>query len=166
MPQDDLLFPWLNVYENALLPIRMKNLKVASAKTRIESLCQTFGLENHLTHYPWQLSGGLKQRAAFLRTCMTGSDILLLDEPFANLDALTRIAMQDWLREIKIKLNLTIVLVTHDISEALKLSNRILVMSIHPGRIINSLDVSTDLSSDPPRQEALKQQILRDLLQP
>jgi len=138
MPQDDLLFPWLNVMQNILLPINVKGGKLESAKHRAEELVPLFGLENHLFHLPAQLSGGLRQRVALLRTYMTDSRLFLLDEPFAKLDAITRLQMQTWLQNLVEKLNLTVILVTHDIEEAILLSDRIDLMSISPGTFIRS----------------------------
>lgn len=160
MPQDDLLFPWLNVLDNVLLPVRISRQNIASAKARAMELAVVFGLDKHLEYHPWQLSGGLKQRAAFLRTCMTGSKVLLLDEPFANLDALTRMTFQDWLLEIKDKLKLTIILVTHDLDEAFKLSDRIFVMSSKPGRFDNVLDKTQDGYQEKAKQSSIKADIL------
>ncbi|PKN80602.1 MAG: nitrate/sulfonate/bicarbonate ABC transporter ATP-binding protein [Candidatus Cloacimonetes bacterium HGW-Cloacimonetes-1] len=162
MPQDDLLFPWLTVQENAMLPIKVKNGSVSQAMDRSRELARILGLEKHLHHYPWQLSGGLKQRTAFLRTCMMGSEVLLLDEPFANLDALTRILLQDWLAEISKQLHLTIVLVTHDIDEAIKLSDRMYLMTIAPGRFETIIEKKQ--FSDKAERRQVKQDILDHLI--
>lgn len=139
MPQDDLLFPWLSVAENALLPARVKRSDLKAARQEIARLLPVFGLEEHARHLPYQLSGGLRQRAAFLRTVMTGTDLLLLDEPFASLDAINRANMQDWLAEITRKLGLSVILVTHDIDEALILAEEVFVMRGEPGTIVTSV---------------------------
>lgn len=144
MPQDDLLFPWLDVVDNVLLPVRIKGEKIATARARVYELLPVFGLENHASHLPYQLSGGLRQRTAFLRTYMTGADLLLLDEPFAGLDAITRMQMQDWLAFISAELKLSIILVTHDIDEAIKLSDAVHVMCKNPGIIAFSLNVTAE----------------------
>lgn len=128
MPQNDLLFPWLKVLDNVLLPAKIKGTKIQEAKKQARELLPIFGLENYEEHLPWQLSGGLKQRVALARTCMTGSRVWLLDEPLANLDAITRHTLQDWLLEVVKTLGLSVILVTHDIDEALYLSNRIELM--------------------------------------
>jgi ABC-type nitrate/sulfonate/bicarbonate transport system ATPase subunit len=120
-------------------------------------------LENHSKLLPYQLSGGLKQRVALLRTYMTGSHLLLLDEPFASLDAITRLQMQEWLLRIKEKLELTIILVTHDISEAIKLSDRIELMDKSPGRFIKTYSLSQDLKNNPTEFEMLKKEIVARL---
>lgn len=148
MPQDDLLFPWLNVSENALIPVRIKGGDVKTAKSRVKELLPVFGLEDHAAHLPYQLSGGLRQRAAFLRTCMMDTELLLLDEPFASLDAITRLQLQNWLGYIAKELKLSIILVTHDINEAIKLGDEIRVMRSQPGQFVATftLERGKDLS--------------------
>ncbi len=141
MPQDDLLFPWLNVMQNILLPVRVSHANIETATALARELVPLFGLENHLFHLPAQLSGGLRQRVALLRTYMTKSRLLLLDEPFAKLDAITRLQMQNWLLELVAKLKLTVILVTHDIEEAILLSDRIDLMSMAPGTFLNSFSL-------------------------
>jgi len=153
MPQEDLLFEWLKSIDNILLPLRVKgNLDKAQRSKAIE-LLPVFGLEGYKDHLPWQLSGGLKQRVALARTYMTGSKVLLLDEPLANLDAITRNALQDWLKEIVSKLGLSIILVTHDIEEAIKLSDRILVMK--KGRFVEELAVKEGIDATALRAKLL-----------
>ncbi len=163
MPQDDLLFPWLSTEQNVLLPARIKKRDLKQAKAEVMRLLPVFGLESHANLLPYQLSGGLKQRVALLRTYMTGSHLLLLDEPFASLDALTRLQMQEWLQEIKNKLELTIILVTHDISEAIKLSDRIELMDKAPGRFIKTYKLSQELKANPTEFERLKKEIVAKL---
>lgn len=128
MPQNDLLFPWLKVIDNVLLPCRIKGLDIKAERQKALQLLPVFGLESYAEYLPWQLSGGLRQRVALARTCMTGSKVWLLDEPLANLDALTRASLQDWIGEVVQRLQLTVLLVTHDIDEAIKLSDRVEVM--------------------------------------
>ncbi len=128
MPQNDLLFPWLKVMENILLPAKVKGLNIKAEREKARELLPIFGLESYENHLPWQLSGGLRQRVALARTCMTGSKVWLLDEPLANLDAITRNSLQDWLLSVVKSLELSVILVTHDIDEALYLSNRIELM--------------------------------------
>lgn len=128
MPQNDLLFPWLKVIDNILLPCRIKGLNIKEERQKALGLLPVFGLESYAEYLPWQLSGGLRQRVALARTCMTGSKLWLLDEPLANLDALTRSSLQDWMGEVVQRLHLTVLLVTHDIDEAIKLSDRVEVM--------------------------------------
>lgn len=142
MPQDDLLLPWLTLIENAILPCRIKHDNIKQSRAKALSLLPDFGLSGFEHHLPWQLSGGMKQRAAFLRTVMSNSEILLLDEPFANLDALTRLQMQQWLISIRAKLKQTIIFVTHDIDEAIRLSDTIYVMDSVPAPFIHKEVIS------------------------
>ena len=142
MPQDDLLFNSKTVTENITLYQKIHGL--THSEKEIDSLLQQFGLYEVKDAYPDALSGGMKQRVAFLRTVMVERDILLLDEPFGALDIFTRNTLQDWLKKIAKELNKTIILVTHDIDEALYLSNRILVMGDTPSRMISEIDLSQE----------------------
>ncbi|MDD2211096.1 MAG: ATP-binding cassette domain-containing protein [Candidatus Cloacimonetes bacterium] len=128
MPQSDMLFPWLKVIDNILLPAKIRGGDTKKEKRKALDLLPVFGLEDYAEYLPWQLSGGLRQRVALARTYMTGSKVWLLDEPLANLDAITRNSLQDWIASIVYSLNLSVLLVTHDIEEAIKLSDRIEVM--------------------------------------
>jgi len=150
MPQDDLLFPWLTTIQNILLPVKVQGKNEKEARKKIIELLPLFGLMNYTDHLPYQLSGGLKQRVALLRTYMSSAEILLLDEPLAKLDALTRSQLQTWLKDIVHLLNLTVILVTHDIDEAIMLSDRIDLMSINPGTFMESiyLDRNAPLSAE------------------
>jgi len=145
MPQDDLLFPWLTIIKNAVLPSRIKKRNLDLARNKAISLLPDFGLDGFGDYLPFQLSGGMKQRAAFLRSVMCEEEILLLDEPFAKLDALTRLQLQNWLLELKNKLKQTIVFVTHDIDEAIRLSNTIYVMDKSPAPFIHVEKVPSEL---------------------
>ena len=159
MPQDDLLFPWLNVVENALLPVRVKKGDLAAARARIHQLLPVFGLERHAGHLPYQLSGGLRQRAAFLRTVMLDAQLLLLDEPFAGLDAITRLQLQDWLGIITREMKLSIIFVTHDIDEAINLADEIWVMQGPPGGFGETYFLRASDREEPTRS-SLKKEIL------
>lgn len=159
MPQDDLLFPWLNTIQNILIPVKVRNGDIQKARKKIDELLPVFGLENHANHFPHQLSGGLKQRVALLRTYMCSASVILLDEPLASLDSLTRSQLQNWLRDIVKLLNLTIILVTHDIDEAIVLSDRIELMSGYPGRFVRSIDISAMGMMDVTTKHALKTEI-------
>lgn len=134
MPQDDLLLPWKNILDNVTLYGRINGNR---DKAREEALANmdVFGLKGYERSYPYELSGGMRQRAAFLRTSLCGADTLLLDEPFASLDVITRREMQKWLFEMKSRLNKTVLMVTHDIDEALLLSDRIIVIAGRPASI-------------------------------
>lgn len=136
MPQDDLLLPWLSLLENAILPDRIQGKEIKESRQKARDLLPDFGLEGYQNHLPWQLSGGMKQRASFLRAVMSETEILLLDEPFANLDAITRLQMQKWLFSLRTKLSQTIIMVTHDIDEAIRLSDKIYVMDKNPAPFV------------------------------
>ena len=146
LPQDDLLLPWRNVIDNAAIAAEIRGSDVASARKRALQLLPLFGLEGFGNSLPSQLSGGMRQRAALLRTYIAAGDFWLLDEPFGKLDALTREAMQHWLKQVWQTLGVGVLFVTHDIEEAVLLSQKVFVMSPRPGRIINVLDVDADIS--------------------
>lgn len=134
MPQNDLLFPWKTILDNVCLYGQIHgNLEELREEARRQF--PAFGLEGYEDEYPSALSGGMRQRAAFLRTLLCSADILLLDEPFGALDVITRGEMQDWLQGVRDKMNRTVLLVTHDIDEAIYLSDRILVLDYNTGKI-------------------------------
>jgi ABC-type nitrate/sulfonate/bicarbonate transport system ATPase subunit len=135
MPQRDALLPWRTVVENAILGLEVAGKNRSEAREQALELLPRFGLEGFGDSYPAELSGGMRQRAAFLRTVLSEQPIMLLDEPFGALDALTRRAMQEWLLDLWNELNRTIVMVTHDVEEALLLADRVAVMTARPGRI-------------------------------
>jgi putative hydroxymethylpyrimidine transport system ATP-binding protein len=135
MPQRDLLFPWKTLKENAALPLLASGSDKRDAYARVEELIHVFGLEGFADYYPQQLSGGMRQRAALMRTMLVQSELLLLDEPFASLDALTRDSLQDWLLSIWEHFKHSVLFVTHSIDEAIYLSDRVYVISERPGKI-------------------------------
>ena len=138
MPQDDLLFPWLTILDNVCLYGKIhKNLN--EVKDEALKNFETFGLKGYENKYPSALSGGMRQRAAFLRTALCHADILLLDEPFGALDVITRGEMQDWLLKMRRQLNRTVVLVTHDMDEAIYLSDRIIILNADKGNIAGEI---------------------------
>ena len=141
MPQSDLLLPWKTILENVTLYGQINHDK-QNATNRAQEEFKTFGLEGYENAYPNELSGGMRQRAAFLRTALCKADILLLDEPFGALDVITRNDMQDWLLKLRSDYNNTTLLVTHDIDEALYLADRILILSHRPASIIREIDLS------------------------
>lgn len=145
MPQDDLLLEWRTILDNVTLYGRIHHDKSAREKALAEF--KTFGLEGYENAYPSSLSGGMRQRAAFLRTSLCQADILLLDEPFGALDVITRNDMQDWLLNLRKEYNRTTLLVTHDIDEALYLSDRILILSNKPSVILKEIDLSYEEKS-------------------
>ncbi len=148
MHQKDLLLPWRTVLDNAALGLEVAGAGRAESRARALELMDRFGLRGFETSYPATLSGGMRQRAAFLRTVLTDQPLMLLDEPFGALDALTRAEMQEWLLGLWEDLGRTIVFITHDVEEAVLLSDRVLVMSPRPGRFI--VDEPVDLPR--PRQ--------------
>ncbi len=142
MHQKDLLLPWKNVLENISIPLRLKGMSRKKARTEAGSHLERFGLYGFEKYYPIQLSGGMRQRAALLRTYLYQSDVMLLDEPFGALDAITREGLQEWLLGIIEEVNSTVVLVTHAVEEALLLSDRILVLSPRPSVVKEEIPVS------------------------
>lgn len=162
MPQRDLLFPWRTVMENLLLGVEIQKEDIKKARREAEELIPLFGLEGFEEHYPEQLSGGMRQRAALLRTVLTHHDILALDEPFGALDALTRNTMQEWILSIQKKLNKTILFITHDIEEAILLADKIIVLNGRPGKIIDKINI--DLSRPRKRTDKVFVEYREELL--
>jgi ABC-type nitrate/sulfonate/bicarbonate transport system ATPase subunit len=143
MQQKDLLLPWKTILDNTILGLEVQNQNKDISKNKATALLETFGLSGYEHYYPNQISGGMRQRASFLRTILTDKKILLLDEPFSALDSITRSQMQKWLLILWKQFNKTILLVTHDIDEAIFLSDRIYVMQNNSS---NSMEiVSVDL---------------------
>jgi ABC-type nitrate/sulfonate/bicarbonate transport system ATPase subunit len=143
MPQRDLLLPWRTILENVILGPELAHEDLKAARQEASSLLPLFGLDGFGDAYPATLSGGMRQRAALLRTFLCHRQVMLLDEPFGALDALTRRDLQVWLLDIWRQFNKTILFITHDVEEALFLSDRVIVLSPRPGHII--LDLSIDL---------------------
>ena len=141
MQQKDLLMPWRSVLDNTILGLELHGLTKNEARRRALDLVETFGLKGFERQYPFALSGGMRQRAAFLRTMLLDQDVILLDEPFGALDALTRVQMQEWLLELWESLRKTIILITHDVDEAILLSDRVYVLTARPGRVKMVLDI-------------------------
>ncbi|UCE82066.1 MAG: ABC transporter ATP-binding protein [Deltaproteobacteria bacterium] len=142
MQQKDLLLPWRNTLDNAILGMEIQGRHKRSAREQARELLKIFGLEGFEEHYPQELSGGMRQRVALMRTILCKKDILLLDEPFGALDAMTRGIMQRWLLKVWGQFGPSVLLVTHDVEEALILADRIYVMTSRPGSIKGSLQVS------------------------
>ncbi|MDX6596504.1 MAG: NitT/TauT family transport system ATP-binding protein [Gaiellales bacterium] len=141
MPQADALLPWRRVLDNATLGLEVRGLSRGDARERVRPLLPAFGLDGFERSYPFQLSGGMRQRAALLRTVVQECDVLLLDEPFGALDALTRAEMQRWLESVWGRFRWTVLLVTHDVREAVFLADRIYVLSPRPGTVVAELVV-------------------------
>ncbi|NLV22720.1 MAG: ABC transporter ATP-binding protein [Syntrophomonadaceae bacterium] len=141
MQQKDLLLPSRNIVDNVSIPLLLKGMPKAEARRRAESYLPDFGLAGFGHYYPRQLSGGMRQRAALLRTHLQTSDILLLDEPFAALDAISRHSMQLWLKDLQHRYGSSILFITHDIEEALLLADRIYLFSARPARVRLEIDL-------------------------
>lgn len=141
MPQKDLLLPWRRALANTTLGAEVAGQSKAEAESRARELLDVFGLEGFEDAWPSQLSGGMRQRVALLRTFLLPGNALLLDEPFGALDAITRREMQRWLQDVWLRDRRTVLLVTHDVEEALVLSDVVYVMSPRPGRIVATVEV-------------------------
>lgn len=141
MPQKDLLFPWRTVLENSALGLEVQGVPKREARARAQALFPVFGLDGYEDARPSQMSGGMRQRAAMLRTVVQGHDLLLLDEPFGALDSLTRTGMQTWLQSMWLEYGWTVLMITHDIREAVYLSDRVIVLSDKPARIRRQIEV-------------------------
>lgn len=139
MLQKDLLLPHKTVLDNVALPLILKGVKKRDARNQAAEYFTRFGLQGTENKYPGQLSGGMRQRAALLRTYMCGDRVALLDEPFSALDTLTRTAMQEWYLQVMEEIKLSTIFITHDIDEAILLSDRIYIMSGNPARISDEL---------------------------
>lgn len=141
MYQKDLLLPYKNIIDNVSLPLILKGEKKKKSRETVKPYFSTFGLEGYENKYPSELSGGMRQRVNFMRTFVNSSDIMLLDEPFGALDSITRSSMQNWLLDIKKEIKSTILLITHDIDEAIILSDRIYILSNKPAVITKEIFV-------------------------
>jgi NitT/TauT family transport system ATP-binding protein len=169
MPQRDLLLPWLSAVDNAALALRIVGTPRAAARARAGEHFERLGLAGFEGSRPDELSGGMRQRVAFLRTLMAGRPVLLLDEPFASLDAITRAEMQTWLAAVLGPDRHTVLLVTHDVEEALYLSDRVLVLSSRPARVADRIEIDEPRAPDraaavtSPKFAELKERALRSL---
>ncbi len=162
MPQRDGLLPWLSALDNAGLALRAGGTSKRDARAAAHEHFAAFGLEGFERTRPAELSGGMRQRVAFLRTLLAGRPVLCLDEPFGALDALTRSQMQRWLADALLREPRTVVLVTHDVEEAVLLADRIVLLSPRPGRVVETIEVDlprprsrTDLAVVELRERAL-----------
>jgi len=148
MPQRDLLLPWYSAIDNAALALRNQRMKRTEARSAAAALFDRFGLGGFEAARPSELSGGMRQRVAFLRTLIAGKPVLALDEPFAALDAISRAEMQEWLAAALRVDPRTVVLVTHDVEEALYLCDRVAVLSARPARIVAEVGVPARRAED------------------
>jgi ABC-type nitrate/sulfonate/bicarbonate transport system ATPase subunit len=153
MPQRDLLLPWLSAIDNAAISLRNRGASRRDAREAAHPLFERFGLAGFERTRPTELSGGMRQRIAFLRTLLAGKPVLLLDEPFASLDAITRAEMQEWLAGALAAESRSVILVSHDVEEALYLSDRVTVLSPRPARAV--AEVSAPAPRTRPRLEAV-----------
>ncbi len=148
MPQRDLLLPWLSAVDNAALAPRIGGASKSEARERAGAHFGRLGLSGFERSRPGELSGGMRQRVAFLRTLMAGRPVLLLDEPFASLDAITRAEMQSWLATVLATDRHTVLLVTHDVEEALYLSDRVLVLTPRPAAVTDRIEIERPRADD------------------
>ena len=160
MPQQDLLFPWRTVEKNVMLPMQIQK-KTKQEQVRIAGeILEKVGLYEYSKKYPRELSGGMRQRVSFARTLCQGADIMLLDEPFSALDSITRINLREWLREQWENLDRTILFITHDVEEAIYLSEKILVLTGNPVDDIIEIKVPLPKKRD---RNMLEEPDIRDL---
>ena len=155
MPQKDNLLPWRRALGNAVLGAEIAGVPAKDAEARALPLFERFGLDGFERAWPSQLSGGMRQRLALLRTFLIDQPVLLLDEPFGALDAITRRSMQTWLQDVWLADRRTVIFVTHDVEEALWLADRVIVLSARPGHVVDVVELGTprprapDLIADP-----------------
>jgi NitT/TauT family transport system ATP-binding protein len=149
MLQKDLLLPWRTVVENVMFGVEIQGLPVKERKQRAATLLRNFKLAEFSEHYPHQLSGGMRQRVALARTLAVDPHVLLLDEPFSAVDAQTRMVLQHDLARTLKQANKTALLITHDLAEAVTLSDRVLVMSRRPGTIIDEIAIALPQRDNP-----------------
>ncbi|MDP9839311.1 ABC-type nitrate/sulfonate/bicarbonate transport system ATPase subunit [Neorhizobium huautlense] len=171
MPQRDALMPWRKILDNTTLGLEVQGIGRKQARERVSPLFAEFGLAGFEQSYPAELSGGMRQRAALLRTVVQDKPMLLLDEPFGALDALTRAGMQRWLEAMWEKHRWTAMLVTHDVREAVHLSDRIYVLSPRPARVIREIEIDLPRprgrdAATQARAAAIEADILETLLKP
>jgi NitT/TauT family transport system ATP-binding protein len=167
MPQRDLLLPWRTALDNAIIALQNRGVSRDEARAKTRPYFEHFGLAEFENMRPTQLSGGMRQRVSFLRTLMAEKDVLLLDEPFGALDSITRAQMQEWLLGALADVPRTVLLVTHDVEEALLLSKTVVVMSARPGRVLKVLETDLETTGESRREivtspgfVALKEQAL------
>lgn len=167
MPQRDALMPWRRIIDNTTLGLEIAGMSRKAARAEVSPLFAEFGLAGFEQHYPAQLSGGMRQRAALLRTVVQQRPMLLLDEPFGALDALTRAKMQRWLAEMWTRHRWTVMLITHDVREAVLLSDRIYVLSPRPAHVAHHFHVPLDhprRDTRAPQLAAIEADIMQTLL--
>ena len=154
MLQHDQLFEWRTVMSNITLGLEIQKIKTKENLSYAYTLLEKYGLKDFAKHYPLELSGGMRQRVALIRTLVFRPDVLLLDEPFSALDFQTRLSVHEDVSSIIKKENKTVLLVTHDISEAIALSNKVIVLSSRPGRIKKIINVNLDAQTPQKKRES------------
>jgi len=160
MLQEDALFPWRTVLDNACLGLDIKKKLNDKSKKDVINLLNKYGLGDFINSYPDSLSGGLKQRVALIRTLALNPDILLLDEPFSALDYQTRLSLSDDLKEILVNEKKTAIMVTHDISEAISMSDKVIIISNRPGTVKEIIDINLDNKKSPTENRKDKKFVL------
>lgn len=145
MPQRDVLLPWRRIAENAAIGLEVAGVRREDARARVAALLGEFGLAGTERLFPRQLSGGMRQRVSFLRTVVQGRPVLLLDEPFGALDAITRDELQRWLLGIWAEHGWSVLLITHDIREAVRLADRVLVLPTTPGPLRGNVRIDREI---------------------
>jgi ABC-type nitrate/sulfonate/bicarbonate transport system ATPase subunit len=158
MPQQPLLLPWRSVEENVMLGLDVRHVPRKKAQQEASELLKRFGLAEFAQHYPATLSGGMRQRVALLRTILFNQSFLLLDEPFGALDALTRLSLQMWLLDLWQTFHSSVLFITHDVREAILLSDRIYVLSARPALVLRVVEVDLPRPRKP-EQLALEQAV-------
>ncbi|WP_294705095.1 ABC transporter ATP-binding protein [uncultured Fusobacterium sp.] len=161
MPQRDLLLPWRNILDNILLPMEINKKNLEEGKKKALEYLKKLKLDEYKNAFPSELSGGMKQRISFLRTLLTEGEILLLDEPFSALDMITKEQLQKWLLEILKKFKKSIIFITHDINEAIFLSDRILVCKNSPLDSFEEFKITPNIKNSPEESMELKNKILK-----
>lgn len=144
MLQKDMLLPYMTIIDNVSLPLVLRGKKKKEAREEVRGLFGDFGLEGCQEKFPSQLSGGMAQRAALLRTYVFSNEVALLDEPFSALDAITKASIHKWYKKIISEIGISTIFITHDIEEAVKLSDRIYIMGKNPGTIIEEIQITED----------------------
>ncbi len=158
MQQKDLLLPWKTVISNVVLPLDIRKVNRNKSRKIAEKYIDMFGLGGYEDKYPYELSGGMRQRASFLRTFLSSKEIMLLDEPFGALDSITRGKMQRWILNMKRKLGRSVLFVTHDVEEAIVLSDRIYVLSSKPSKV--KKEIAVDFNRDDKENRLFSQELL------
>lgn len=148
MLQKDLLLPYMTIIDNVSLPLILRGKKKKVAHEEVRELFFDFGLEGCEDKFPSQLSGGMAQRAALLRTYVFSNEVALLDEPFSALDAITKASIHKWYKNIISEMKISTIFITHDIEEAVKLSDRIYILGKNPGTIIDEIEINEDFQEN------------------